>query len=293
MVDNRSKLIHVHHCQGIGWRGIDKLMTHQEALDRLYDLSVDDFVEIMRTPRQKVETFYHSLHTLPIERLLRTYQETGIHVLTIGDADYPNELKEIYDPPWVLYTQGDVSLLQAAKKLSVVGTRRPSQAGVKSMDKILNPLVNEGFVLVSGMAVGIDARAHQIGLTNGTIAVLGSGFDHPYPKQNQGLFRLLCDHHLVISEYPPSTKPARWRFPERNRIISGLSAGTLVVEAKERSGSLITADQALEQGRDVFAVPGTILTDDALGTNRLIQQGAKLVTSSQDIMNERHFFGIS
>lgn len=161
------------------------------------------------------------------------------------------------------------------------------------MHIVLPPLIQNGWIVVSGLAKGIDAEAHRLCLRHHgeTIAVIAGGLYYMYPPENESLFRQLATTQLIISEYPPFVRPQTWHFPMRNRIISGLSLGTLVVQAKERSGSLITAHFALQQGREVFAIPGDITTKEALGTNRLIQQGAKLILSSEDIEEEfRHLF---
>src|SRR5699024_6634210 len=191
-------------------------------------------------------------------------------------------------PPHVLYLTGNIELLTHTPNLSVVGTRYPSKSAFPIMRKILTPLMEYKFLITSGMAMGVDGYAHQLALEHDapTIAVLGGGFYHIYPKQHDSLFQQLIQKNLVISEYPPDQPPKRYHFPERNRIISGLSFGTFVIEAKQKSGTLITVDQALEQGKEVFALPGSILTETSSGCNQLIQDGAKLVQSHNDILEE-------
>jgi|SRR5690625_4603468 len=197
-------------------------------------------------------------------------------------------LKQIKDPPLVLYAKGNLSLLHEKRTLSVIGTRNPTKEAWSKMEYILNPLILRNFVIVSGMAKGIDGYAHKLSLQlNGkTIAVLGSGFNHVYPKEHTFLFEQIATHGLVISEYPPSSPPKKYQFPERNRIISGLAKGTLVIEAKERSGTMITVDQALDQGRDVFALADSPLVLEARGCNQMIQDGAKLVYKPVHIVEE-------
>ncbi|MFC7392537.1 DNA-processing protein DprA [Scopulibacillus cellulosilyticus] len=286
ILNKRDRLIHIHHCRGAGWKTIKKLFKHDPELNDVYNMTAEDFCHYLQMAPRHAKSFYEDLHQLDITALLTAYKKSSIFIITVFDSTYPSKLKAIYDPPWVLYGMGQSSLLNHEKILSVVGTRNPSKIGLISMEKILAPLVEQKWTIVSGLALGIDGYAHQLSLPSYTIAVLGSGLFHPYPKQHRALFNKIVSDHLAISEYPPYTPPQKWQFPERNRIISGLSFGTLVVEAKERSGSLITADQALEQGRDVFALPGSILDVNALGTNKLIQQGAKMVLSSEDILNE-------
>ncbi|WP_408010978.1 DNA-processing protein DprA [Pseudalkalibacillus sp. A8] len=204
------------------------------------------------------------------------------------DTEYSSLLREIFDPPLVLYIKGDKALLTGRRILSVVGTRDASLNGHRSLEKILTPLIEKGWTIVSGLAFGIVIAAHRQAIASGgsTIAVLGSGFHHVYRREHTDIARNIASSHLLVSEYPPDRKPAKWQFPMRNRIISGLSRGTLIIEAREKSGSLITGDQALQQGREVFAVPGSILEPRTRGTHYLIQQGAKLTTSAEDILEE-------
>jgi len=215
-----------------------------------------------------------------------------VHVLTIEDEQYPILLKEISDPPAILYIAGDVSLLSHSC-LAVVGTRLMSAYGTQVIEYIIPGLVRAGLVIVSGLALGVDAYAHKVTLQQKgkTVAVLGSGLDVLYPVQNKKLGEeILTSGGAVISEMPLGASPTSYSFPVRNRIISGLSRGTLVIEAKESSGSLITAHCALDQNRDVFAVPGNIFAANTGGTHNLIKAGeAKLVTTAEDILWELGF----
>ncbi|WP_430785957.1 DNA-processing protein DprA [Virgibacillus flavescens] len=230
---------------------------------------------------------YQDLHKLKLIDEIKKDLE-AYTILTIVDEGYPAVLKTIKDPPLVLYTIGDVTLLMQRPALSVIGTRFPSKNAIKKMKLILPVLIEMNWVIVSGMAMGIDSYAHQFALGNNgkTIAVLGGGFNHIYPKQNITLFDQLSKKGLVLSEYPPNQPPERFFFPERNRIISGLGFGTLVIEAKEKSGTLITVDQALDQGREVYAVPDSPAIRESIGCNRMIQDGAKLVMQPDDIIED-------
>ncbi|MCK9910703.1 DNA-processing protein DprA, partial [Microbacteriaceae bacterium K1510] len=196
-------------------------------------------------------------------------------------------LLEIPDPPLLLYYRGDLKWLRQPM-LGVVGSRKPTPYGKAACAHLTAELSEAGFVIVSGAAYGIDAEAHRSALRskNGTVGVLGCGLAHVYPPLHRTLYQEIASCGLLLSEYPPDTPPHPGLFPERNRIISGLSLGVLLVEAAERSGSLITADCALEQGREIFAVPGTIFSPLSLGPHNLIKQGAKLVTGSEDILEE-------
>ncbi len=214
-------------------------------------------------------------------------------VITIVDEVYPTVLKTIKDPPLVLYTLGDLSLLSYLPALSVIGTRNPSREAKLKMNRIVKPLIEQDWLIVSGMAIGIDSFAHLLSLGNKgkTIAVLGGGFNHIYPRQNIALFRKIAEQGLLLTEYPPDTAPEKYHFPERNRIISGLSFGTLVIEATRRSGTMITVDQALDQGREVYAVPGSPLLPQTEGCHQMIQDGAKLVHVSADISDDWETIG--
>lgn len=218
-------------------------------------------------------------------RDLTWLEPDGNHLVTIRDSAYPALLKEIHNPPPLLFVQGDVRLLQSAQ-VAVVGSRHASGAGLQNTRLFVADLVNQGFTVTSGMAQGIDTQAHQASLAIGgnTIAVVGSGIDIVYPKQNQPLAEQIGKAGAVVAEFPTGTRPRAQNFPLRNRIISGLSLGTLVVEATEKSGSLITARLAAEQGREVFAIPGSIHNVKSRGCHRLIKQGAVLVQDSEDFV---------
>ena len=209
------------------------------------------------------------------------------HVITLLDDDYPPLLKEIADPPLALHVRGDRALL-ARMSVALVGSRRASPYGVNAAQHLARQLVSAGIVIVSGMARGIDAAAHYAALDSGgtTIAVLGTGIDVVYPRSNLRLYRRIAEKGLIVSELPPGTPPRPENFPIRNRLISGISHGTVIVEATRRSGSLITARMAAEQGRDVFAVPGSIFSAGSEGTHRLVQYGAKLVHDANDVLEE-------
>ena len=209
--------------------------------------------------------------------------------ISILDQEYPLDLKEIYNPPALLFYQGNLDLL-AKPRLAIVGSRNCSDVGAKSVQKLIKELGNQ-FVVVSGLARGIDTCAHVASLKNGgtSIAIIGTGLDRYYPKENTKLQDYMAKNHLVLTEYVAGEQPLKFHFPERNRIIAGLAQGVIVVEAKMRSGSLITCERALEEGRDVFAVPGNILDGKSDGCHHLIQEGAKCVMTGLDILSEYQF----
>ncbi|MFK3938683.1 DNA-processing protein DprA [Alkalihalobacillus sp. NPDC078783] len=270
------------------WSKLSQLLLKDPSLTRIFSMTLKQLSSLFHPALTHPQVFYHDLHRHSPEVTLYQYSQHDIHAISFVDQEYPLQLKQIYDPPWVILAKGDKQLLHTPKPLGVVGTRKATELGLKSIQTLFPRIVQEGFVIVSGMAKGIDRLAHieAIKQNGKTIAVMGSGFQFIYPKENLVLYEHLVTEHLVITEYPPSTSPQKWQFPARNRIISGLSKGLLVIEAAERSGSLISADQALEQGRDVFAAPGPLFSPLSKGTNRLIQQGAKLVLTAEDIIEE-------
>jgi len=221
------------------------------------------------------------------ERELEKAERAGVQVLTLADRAYPARLKEIYNYPPVLYVKGAL-LPEDELSLAVVGTRKPTVYGRQVTEELVSELVRNRITIASGLARGIDTIAHQSSLKNGgrTIAVLGCGVNVIYPSENKAIASQIQENGALISECPIDAGPRPENFPRRNRILSGITLGTLVTEAGEGSGALITADYALEQDREVFAVPGSILSPQSAGTNRLIQQGAKLVRAAADIMEE-------
>lgn len=214
---------------------------------------------------------------------------SGNHLLSLADTAYPANLLTIPDPPMLLYVKGRIELLSAAA-LAVVGSRHASKQGLVDAERFSNAMSGAGLTIVSGLALGIDAAAHQGGLSGpgSTIAVIGTGADIVYPARNRNLAHLIAAQGCIVSECALGTPAVAFNFPRRNRIISGLARGVLVVEAAAQSGSLITARMAMEQGRDVFAIPGSIHSALSKGCHQLIKQGAKLVESAQDILEELH-----
>ncbi len=221
------------------------------------------------------------------DKELRLAEKFGATLLCWDDPLFPPLLKEINDPPPILYVKGSLPIL-SAPGIAMVGARAASSYGLQVAEHLATELARHDLVITSGFALGVDTAAHRGALTTGgkTIAVMGCGLDIIYPSQNQKLHEQITAHGTIISESPMGTQPEGFRFPARNRIISGLSLGVVVVEAAHRSGTLITAHQALEQGRDVFAIPGRIDSPKSEGCHRLIQEGAKLVHSATDILEE-------
>ncbi len=222
-----------------------------------------------------------------VARDLEWLQQPGNHILTWQHPHYPPLLAQLPDPPTLLYVHGDITLL-CEPQLAIVGSRNPSTSGRQTATDFARHLAAAGLVVTSGLALGIDTASHEGALDAGspTIAVMGTGLDRVYPASNRDLARRIAEHGALVSEFPIGTPPLAEHFPRRNRIISGLSLGTLVVEAALRSGSLISARLAAEQGREVFAIPGSIHNPLARGCHHLIRQGAKLVETARDIIDE-------
>ena len=222
-----------------------------------------------------------------VDRSIEWASQPNQHIITLADAAYPPALLEIADPPTVLYVRGRLELLQQ-RGLGVVGSRNATPQGLQTAENFAKTLASQGLCIISGLALGIDAAAHRGALAarGDTVAVIGTGADRIYPARNKELALAIAEHGAIVSEFPLGTPVLAHNFPRRNRIISGLSRGVLVVEAAPESGSLITARLAAEQGREVFAIPGSIHSPVARGCHKLIKQGAKLVETAQDILEE-------
>ena len=285
--------MHNHHLEawllvsqapGIGSRTLQKLLA-----------CFDTPLEILRASRQQLQAagaparsidFLLAGDEQAIRPSLAWLENPGCHLLTLEDPDYPVLLKEITDPPPLLFVQGDPRTL-SQPQLAIVGSRNPTPSGIINAREFAACLAAAGLTITSGMALGIDGAAHQGALEHGqTLAIAGTGLDRVYPARHKALAHQILSRGALVSEFPPGTQAKPENFPRRNRIISGLSVGTLVVEATPRSGSLITARLALEQGREVFAIPGSIHNPQARGCHALIREGAKLVESAQDIIEE-------
>lgn len=256
-----------------------KVLEYGENVDQ--ELLLGDIADISdcRNPAVFMERYFQ----IDDAHLSKEFQK--FPSFSILDDCYPWDLSEIYDAPVLLFYKGNLDLLKFPK-VAVVGSRACSKQGAKSVEKVIQGLENE-LVIVSGLAKGIDTAALQNG--GKTIAVIGTGLDVFYPKANKRLQDYIGNDHLVLSEYGPGEQPLKFHFPARNRIIAGLCRGVIVAEAKMRSGSLITCERAMEEGRDVFAIPGSILDGLSDGCHHLIQEGAKLVTSGQDVLAEFEF----
>ncbi|WP_409253688.1 DNA-processing protein DprA [Bacillus sp. SCS-153A] len=285
---DRNILFTLQHCDSIGWKSIHRLVQATSSLEEIPRLTYTELCNILPIPPNKVRTFYHQFHSFDPFQKMKQYEDEDIGFITLLDKEYPPLLKNIFDPPWVLFYAGRLELLAKEKKIAVVGSRKADEYTTSALKRLLPQLLEENFITVSGLAAGADEFAHRLTITLGgdTVGVIGGGFGHIYPASNRNLAKFMIRKHLLVSEHPPNTRPQRWHFPMRNRIISGMTSAVLVTQASRKSGSLITAEISLNEGRDVYALPGRLDSPLSEGCNHLIQQGAKLITTSDDIISE-------
>ncbi len=271
---------------GLGPIILNRLVQKYENPKKIWNLDYNKLLRIKGIGSKTAKNIISQKKNINPEQEISKLKKKNISFVTIDSYDYPESLKNIYDPPPVLYYKGkgNFNLLNIA----IVGARKASFYGREVAKKLGSELSIRGITIVSGMARGIDSSGHKgaIRVKGNTIAVLASGIDYIYPPENNKLYRKIQENGLIVSEFPPGVKPISAYFPRRNRIISGLSQGVIVVEAAYKSGSLITVDFALEQGRDVFAVPGNINSYQSKGCNKLIKDGAIMVTSYKDVIKE-------
>jgi DNA processing protein len=285
--ENRLAWVALTLTPGLGPKRILKAAQTLQDVSRLFQLSLTE-LEALNFPAPSAQFLFSGKARVEAEQELQRVHEQRGAVLTYEDEDYPERLREIFDPPPVLWTLGDVRLL-ARPAIAIVGTRHPTPYGTGMAEVLARDLASRRLVVLSGMARGIDTAAHRgaLAASGSTVAVWGTGIDVIYPKENKALAEnILVAGGTIISEYRLGTFPAPQNFPKRNRILSGMSIGVLVVEAGENSGTRVTARCALEQDRDVYAVPGNVTTKNAWGPNTLIKQGAKLVATWEDVWQE-------
>jgi len=272
--------------RGVGNHLSKRLIDYFKSPQRIFQASHNELLQVDGMSDRLARAIKQ--HTIPAsaQKELDLVTQKGYRVVTMTDPDFPPLLREIPDPPLFLYVFG--SLESDPKNIAVVGSRNATHYGIATTQRLCSDLAALGITVVSGMAKGIDTAAHEGALMGGgkTIAVLGSGLENIYPAENRELFYQIAENGAVVSEFPLMTAPEAHNFPARNRIISGTALGTVIVEATKRSGSLITARLAADQGREVFAVPGSIRSFKSTGTHSLIKQGAKLVEHAQDVIEE-------
>jgi len=283
--DTLSSWLTLYHAPGVGAVTFNQLLERRISPNELLQTGAEQLrklglkqasIDALRHPNEEAVAHDLEWHSKP-----------GNRIMCSQDPDYPVLLRQIPAPPPLLYVHGDTSIL-GEPQLAMVGSRNPSASGQRTATEFAQHLSAAGLIITSGLALGIDAASHQGALDTGspTIAVMGTGLDRVYPARNRDLARQIAEQGALVSEFPVGTPPLAENFPRRNRILSGLSLGTLVVEAALRSGSLISARNAGEQGREVFAIPGSIHNPLARGCHHLIRQGAKLVETAQDVIDE-------
>ncbi len=284
-MNNKVYLLALNRITNVGPRAVMKFLERWPELKTMFSLSKEQLETAGLTV--KMAAAISNFDFKAVEMDLAWEQKNGNHLISLEDEHYPALLKEIYDPPTVLYARGNIHCLQTAT-VAIVGTRKPSFSGGETAQRFARELSCHNLTIVSGLAEGIDTYAHQGCLdANGkTIAVMGTGINRIYPYKSQHLAEKITENGLLVTEFALNCPPRPGHFPRRNRIISGFSLGTLVVEAAIKSGSLITARLAMEQNREVFAIPGSIHNAQARGCHHLLQQGAKLATCIKDITDE-------
>lgn len=287
MTDTQRDWLTLHFVPGLGAAGLQKLVETFGSASSALGARRSELLQVSGLRAEAVTTIVNQPPYQEAEAELKQIERLGINLVCFGDPDYPALLANIYKPPMILYVKGDTGVLRQ-DGLAVVGSRAATSYGLKIAREMSRKLAAQGLVIFSGLALGIDTAAHAgtLDVSGKTVAVLGCGLDVCYPKSNYRLAEQITEVGALVSEYRLGTQPDAFRFPERNRIISGLGRGVLVVEAAQRSGSLITARLALDEGREVFAIPGRVDSAKSAGTHRLLQEGAKLVGGIDDILDE-------
>lgn len=271
--------------KGLGSRRKQILLNKYKTPERIYNLKKEEILKIKGFSEALAECIIDKENKENLKKQIDDIQEQNIKIITIKEKEYPQLLRTIYDYPVSIYVKGNEKILNGPT-IGIVGCRQSTAYGEKVAQYFAYNLSKRSINIISGLAKGIDSQSHigAIKAKGITIGVIGSGLDIVYPKENQYLYdKIIRENGAIVSEYPLGVKPEKMNFPARNRIISGMSKGILVVEAKKKSGTLITVDFALEQGRDVYVVPGNIDEMNSVGTNDLIKQGAQMVTSHKDI----------
>lgn len=285
-ISNKNILIWLNSLN-IGSKSIDNIMKQLFQITDIWTLPSDEIYKLKGINIKTKEKLIANRNIDYMMNIFNTINNYDVDVITIYDEDYPETLKHIYNNPKVLYKKGDI-IEEDSLSMAIVGSRKSTAYGKWATERLVKELVKLDVTIVSGLASGIDGIAHKKALEEGgrTIGILGNGLDTIYPKRNKEIYDQIPHKGAIVTEYFFGVPPLAYNFPQRNRIISGLSLGVIVIEAKEKSGSLITAHHALEQGREVFALPGNINSIFSRGTNRLIKDGAKLVMDIEDIVEE-------
>ncbi|MDN4607476.1 DNA-processing protein DprA [Sporosarcina highlanderae] len=272
-----KRLLALHYVYPVPYNKFHTILSCDPELTNLFNYHATDLARLLQIPEIKAVRLKEQLKLHEKTPFHLLYHQEKIIPIPITNKKYPQSLKLLVDPPAVLYLKGVTNILEAQLKVAIIGSRLATDYSLKALSFIVPPLVENGAVIVSGLAKGADTMAHKAAIQYGgkTIAVLGHGLFHLYPQANKQLAREIAENHLLLTEYPPYMKPAKWTFPMRNRIISGLSESVIITESNEKSGTMSTVDHALEHGKGIYAVPGPITSSLSLGPNKLIVQGAK------------------
>lgn len=287
MMNDTERLLILNMIEDLGSIRTQKLLEHFGSLDKVFKATGDELKRAEGVGSKIALKIIQSIKDIDIKQELELVERYGVKIVSFLEEGYPENLKNIYDPPVVLYVKGEI-LSEDDAAIAIVGSRIASFYGITTAERLGYELASRGITIVSGLARGIDSAAHKGALKakGRTLAILGSGILNIYPEEHRELADEISERGAVISEFPMRTIPDKGNFPKRNRIISGLSLGVVVVEAAQKSGALITSEIAMEEGREVFAVPGKVDSITSKGTNKLIKQGAKLAESADDILEE-------
>ncbi|RUL55818.1 DNA-processing protein DprA [Lysinibacillus antri] len=289
---NLQELLALHYVYPLTFNKFQQLEGQVGSIQNIIHLSSINLAKILSVSTKNAEKILYNYKHLMKVNLKEAYNSANINVIPYFSEYYPKKLLEINNAPTMLYAKGDIALLKCPLKLAIIGSRKATNYSRLAMDYIVPPLIEQNCVIVSGLAKGADSLAHTSTIKYGgkTIAVLGHGLFHIYPKENKQLAEEIAENHLLLTEYPPYVGVQKWHFPSRNRIISGISDALIVTEAALKSGTLITTELALESGKDVFAVPGPIHSQQSMGTNSLIKEGAIPIWNGHQIIEEMKMF---
>ncbi len=287
-----QRLLALHYVYPLPLQKLQRLLSPVNILSEFENIQYDEIAKVLQISAHKAYQLSQSFRQIMTTSFEEVYAQANIIPIPFYHPYFPAQLFEISSPPTVLYVKGQYSLLSNNKQIAIIGSRKATAYSKRAIDVIVPPLVQRGYTVVSGLARGADTIAHTATLNVGghTIAVLGHGFNYLYPAENRILAKQLAEHQLLVTEYPPYMKPEKWHFPMRNRIISGLSQALVVTEAALKSGTLITTELALEQGKDVFVVPGPIDAMQSRGTNQLLLEGAIPVINGHQILETLDLF---
>lgn len=284
----KNRILALHYVFPVPLPKIYSLLKQDPDLSQLEEIQPSLLAKLCNITIERanhLKNMYKEFIRYPI---LETYEKHNILPIIYNDDIYPESLLNLYDPPAILYVQGDIRFLANKRKIAIIGSRKATSYSEISIEKILPPLIENDFIIVSGLASGADTIAHRKTIEMGgkTIGVLGTGLFNMYPKDNKELANFMSKHHLLVTEYPPYITPKKWNFPMRNRIISGLSLGVVITEAKKKSGTVSTMEHALENGKEIFAIPGSIDSGLSEGPHHLILEGAKPIWNGHQIIEE-------